>query len=201
MAREPVSSTRNHADGPNHRAVARTHQRRLSLWVLCWFALALVIAARIAKGAREIANADLRRFALRLTLALASTIVTLLVADGIVRVAHYLGEDRRPLLVQLQSSRAQAQSSMHDLRVGDIVQRELLERESRRLGFHFLNTYPYFMDYLNRHPNANLRTVFAVSEVDGHPNTLAHSINAEAIFNYLVARQLVPFDKASNHDH
>jgi hypothetical protein len=79
-------------------------------------------------------------------------------------------------------------------------QRELLERESRRLGFHFLNTYPYYIDYLNRHPNANSRTVFAVSELDGHPNTLAHSINAEAIFDYLVARQLVPFDKASNHD-
>ena len=75
-------------------------------------------------------------------------------------------------------------------------QRELLERESRRLGFHFLNTYPYFMDYLNRHPNANLRTVFAVSEIDGHPNTLAHSINAEAIFDYLVARQLLPFDQS-----
>jgi len=417
--------------------------RRVSLlWVLCWFALALVIAARISKGAREIANADLRRFALRLTLALASTIVALLVAEGILRLARYLSEDRRPLEVQLQSARAQAQSSMHDLKVGDIVQpsrhagivyelrpnvrgrfmgqpvvinsqglhdyeygrrkepgtfrivgvgdsslfgwgvpfediglkvlerrlnqefraqkfevinfgvpgyntameaetfvqrcleyapdlvllnfntndydvpdfmrlpsdlatlrtlyvvdlaysvyqgvmgvagrqpprfdfrnrttalrqaarldedpalpseyrymvgakgvaralerlagaareraipfvvfdvkgypglhptyvrdewrdgqRELLERESRRLGFHFLNTYPYFMDYLNRHPDANLRTVFAVSEVDGHPNTLAHSINAEAIFDYLVARQLVPFAKASNHDH
>jgi hypothetical protein len=417
-------------------------RRVSSLWVLCWFALALVIAARIAKGAREIASADLRRFALRLTLALASTIVALLVAEGMIRLAHYLGEDRRPLEVQLQSSRAQAQSSMHDLKVGDIVQpsrhagivyelrpnvrgrfmgqpvlinsqglhdyeysrrkepgtfrivgvgdsslfgwgvpfedsglkvlerrlneqsraqkfevinfavpgyntameaetfvqkcleyapdlvllnfntndydvpdfmrlpsnlgtlrqsyvvdlaysvyqgviglsgrqpprfdfrnrttalrqaarldedpalpneyrymvgakgvaralerlagaareraipfvvfdvkgypglhptyvrdewrdgqRELLERESRRLGFHFLNTYPYFMDYLNRHPNANLRTVFAVSEADGHPNTLAHSINAEAIFNFLLARQLLPLDKASNHDH
>jgi hypothetical protein len=80
-------------------------------------------------------------------------------------------------------------------------QRELLERESRRLGFHFLNTYPYYIDYLNQHPNANLRTVFAVSETDGHPNTLAHSINAEAIFNYVVAHQLVPLDKASNHEH
>jgi hypothetical protein len=80
-------------------------------------------------------------------------------------------------------------------------QRELLERESQRLGFHWLNTYPYFMDYLNRHPNANVRTVFAVSEVDGHPNTLAHSINADAIFNYLVAHQLLPVDKASGHDH
>ena len=75
-------------------------------------------------------------------------------------------------------------------------QRELLERESRRLGFLFLNTYPYFVDYLNRHPNANLRTVFAVSEVDGHPNAVAHSINAKAIFEYLVAHQLLPLDQS-----
>jgi hypothetical protein len=37
--------------------------------------------------------------------------------------------------------------------------------------------------------------VFAVSEVDGHPNALAHSINAEAIFKYLIAHQLLPLDQ------
>src|SRR5437773_3302482 len=409
------------------------------LWALCWFALALVIAVRIARSAREIASAERRPFALRLTLALASTIVALLVAEGIVRLAHYLREDRRPLDVQLRGARAQAPSSMQSLRLGEIVQpsrypgivyelkpnvrgrfmgqpllinsqglrdyeytqrkepgtfrivgvgdsslfgwgvpiedsglkvlerrlneksrarkfevvnfavpgyntamesetfvqrcleyapdlvllnfntndydvpdfmrrpsdlatlrrsylfdlaysvyegvigverelvlfdfgrrtiaerqaarldedpelpneyrymvgakgvvralerlaaaareraipfvvfdvkaypgldpkyvrdelrdgqRELLERESRRLGFHFLNTYPYFMNYLSQHPNVNLQTVFAVSEIDGHPNTLAHSINAEAIFDYLVAHQLLPVDKPSNH--
>jgi PA14 domain/GDSL-like Lipase/Acylhydrolase family len=413
-------------------------RRVSSLWALCWFALASVIAARIAKSERKIANADLRRFALRVTLALASTIVALFGMEGVVRLSHYLREDRRSLEARLQSSRAHAQSSMHDLGLGDIVQpsrhagivyelkpnvrgrfmgqpvlinsqglhdyeyslrkeqgtfrivglgdsslfgwgvpfedsglkvlerrlneksraqkfevinfavpgyntameaetfvqrcleyapdlvllnfntndydvpefmrlprdlatlrnlyvvdlaysvyegvmgiagrqpprfdfrnrttalrqaarldedpalpneyrhmvgargvvralerlagtareraipfvvfdvkgypglhstyvrdewrdgqRELLERESRRLGFHFLNTYPYFIDYLNRHPNANLRTVFAVSERDGHPNALAHSINAQAIFDYLVAHQLLPLDKAS----
>ena len=411
-----------------------------SLWSLCWFALALVTAARIAKKARETAYADLRRFAPRLTLALASTIVVLLVAEGIVRLGHYLGEDRRPLDVQLQSPRAQAPSSQN-LRLGEIVQpsrypgivyelkpnvrgrfmgqpliintqglrdyeytrrkepgtfrivgvgdsslfgwgvpiedsglkvlerrlhetsrarkfevinfavpgyntameaetfvqrcleyapdlvilnfntndyevpdfmrrpsdlatlrrsylfelaysvyegvtggerdlvvfdlrhrtikerqaarldedpavpneyrymvgakgvvralerlaaaaheraipfvvfdvkaypgldpkyvrdelrdgqRELLERESRRLGFHFLNTYPHFMNYLKQHPDANVQTVFAVSAADGHPNTLAHSINAQAMFDYLVAHQLLPLDKPSNDDH
>jgi hypothetical protein len=75
-------------------------------------------------------------------------------------------------------------------------QRELLERESRRLGFYFLNTYPYFMNYLKQHPDAN----FAVSAVDGHPNTLAHSINAQALFDYLVAHQLLPSDKPSKDD-
>jgi hypothetical protein len=74
-------------------------------------------------------------------------------------------------------------------------QRELLERESRRLGFHFLNTYPYYVNYLNQHPRANLATVFAVSEIDGHPNSVAHSIDAQAIFDYLVARQLLAVDK------
>ena len=50
-------------------------------------------------------------------------------------------------------------------------------------------------------PTANLTTVFAVSEIDGHPNSLAHSIDAQAIFDYLVARQLLALDKPSNHDH
>lgn len=417
--------------------------RRIALlWALSWFALALMVAARIAKRARTSATADLRRSALRVTVSVAATIVTLLVAEGIVRLASYLREDRRPLEVQLQSSRAQGQSPMHDLSVGDIVQpsrhpdivyelrpnirgrfvgqplfinsqglhdyeysrrkpsgtfrivgvgdsslfgwgvpfddsglkvlerrlneksraqkfevidfaapgyntvmeaetfvqrcleyapdlvllnfntndydvpnfmrrprnlatlrrsyvfdlaysvyegvmglggeqpppfvfrnrttaqrqaarldedpalpdeyrhmvgakgvvrglerlagaareraipfvvfdvkpypglqstyvrdewrdgqRELLERESRRLGFYFLNTYPYYVNYLNRHPDANLRTVFAVSERDGHPNTLAHSINAEALFDFLVAQKLLPLDKVSSHDH
>jgi len=73
-------------------------------------------------------------------------------------------------------------------------QRELLERESRRLGFQFLNTYRDYMDYLNRYPNAS----FAVSKADGHPNALAHSIDAEAIFNYFVAHQLVPWPSGPN---
>ena len=92
------------------------------LWALCWFALALVIAARIAKSAREIASTGRRRFARRLTLALASTIVALLVAEGIVRLAHYVREDRRPLEVQLRGARAQAPLSMQSLRLGEIVQ-------------------------------------------------------------------------------
>jgi len=80
-------------------------------------------------------------------------------------------------------------------------QRELLERESQRLGFYFLNTYPYFMKYLKQHPDASSRSVFAVSAVDGHPNTLAHSITAQALFDYLVAHQLLPSDKPSKDNH
>jgi hypothetical protein len=419
-------------------AIVFLTRRVSSLWLLCWLALSVVIAVRIGKSARHTTNADLRRFALRVTLALATTVVTLLVVEGIIRLGHYLHDDRRPLNVQLQSSRAQAQSSLHGLSLGDIVQpsryagivyelkpnvrgqfmgqsvvissqglhdyeysrrkppgtfrivgvgdsslfgwgvpfedsglkvlerrlnaelgaqkfevinfavpgyntameaetfvqrcleyspdlvilnfntndydvpnfmrlpkdlttlrrsyvfdlaysvyegvvglagrepppfdfgnrttplseaahldedpalpdeyrymvgakgvvralerlagaareraipfvvftvkaypgvvanyerdewrdgqRELLERESRRLGFHFLNTYPNYMDYLKRYPNAN----FAVSQADGHPNTLAHSIDAQAMFDFLVAHQLLPPDKASDHPH
>jgi hypothetical protein len=411
-----------------------------SLWALCWFALAAVIAVRIAKSARGIAAADRRRLAMRVTLALASTVVALLAAEGLIRLGHYLRDDRRPLDEQLRSARAQAQSSMQDLRLGDMVQpsryagivyefrpnvrgrfmgvpvlinsqglhdneysrrkepgtfrivgvgdsslfgwgvpfedaglkvlerrlneqsrgqkfevinfgvpgyntameaetfvrrcleyspdlvllnfntndydvpefmlrpsdpatlrksylfdlvysvyegvvgverepppfdfrhrstaqrqaahldedpalpeeyrymvgakgvvraleklsaaarergipfivfdvkaypgldpkyardewrdgqRELLEQQSKRLGFHFLNTYPYFMNYLKEHPDADLRTVFALSPVDGHPNTLAHAINAQALLDYLNARQLIPAGKSTNHD-
>jgi hypothetical protein len=102
--------------------VAFLTRRVSSLWVLCSFALALVIAARIATSTREITNTDLRRFALRLTLAVASTIVTFFVMEGGVRLVRYVREDRRSLEVQLESSRAQSQSSMHDLALGDIVQ-------------------------------------------------------------------------------
>ena len=124
-------------------------------------------------------------------------------AKGVVRALERLAGTARERAIPFVVFDVKGYPGLHPTYVRDEWrdgQRELLERESRRLGFHFLNTYPYFMDYLNRHPNANLRTVFAVSEVDGHPNALAHSIDAEAIFNYLVARQLLPVDKASNHD-
>ena len=400
----------------------------LLLWALCWSALALLISARIATRAREISSAARRQFARRLMLAVASTIGGLLAAEGVVRLSHYVREDRRPLDVQLRAAGAQAPSSMQSLRLGEIVQpsrypgmvyelrpnvrgrfmgqplvinseglrdyeyirhkeagifrivgvgdsslfgwgvpledsglkvlerrlneksggrrfevinfgvpgyntameaemfirrcleyepdlvllnfntndydvpgfmrlpdnlatlrksylfelaysayegvmaieqeplgvfefrrtiaeeqgarldedpglpeeyrymvgakgvvralerlaaatrqraiplvvftvkaypgvvsdyvrdeyrdgqRELLERESQRLGFHFVNTYRDYMDYLKRYPNAN----FSVSRADGHPNALAHSIDAEAIFSYLVAHRLVP---------
>jgi hypothetical protein len=79
-------------------------------------------------------------------------------------------------------------------------QRELLERESQRLGFDFLNTYPYFVNYLKEHPAASSQPVFAVSAADNHPNRLAHSINAQALLDYLVGHQLLPSDKPSKGD-
>jgi hypothetical protein len=45
-----------------------------------------------------------------------------------------------------------------------------------------------------------LATVFAVSEIDGHPNSLAHAIDAQAIVDYLVAQQLLALDHPSDRD-
>ena len=121
-------------------------------------------------------------------------------AKGVVRALERLAGTARERAIPFVVFDVKGYPGLHSTYVRDEWrdgQRELLERESRRLGFHFVNTYPDYMDYLKRYPNAN----FAVSESDGHPNALAHSINAEAIFNYLVARQLLPFDKASNPDH
>ncbi len=69
----------------------------LGLWASCWFALALSIAARIALRARGIDNAETRRTPLRVAVALGTTIVALLVAEGGLRLVHYVRDDRRPL--------------------------------------------------------------------------------------------------------
>ena len=103
-------------------AVVYLTRHIFGLWASCWIALSLLIAARIAVRARAIGNAELRRRSLRLTLALGTSIVALLVAEAALRLVHYVRDDRRPLEVQLGSLRAQATSSMHDLDLGDIVQ-------------------------------------------------------------------------------
>ena len=64
-------------------------------------------------------------------------------------------------------------------------QRELLERLSDEKGFHWLNTYPYYADYLTANPDAPFPRVFAVSDTDSHPSVLAHQINANALYDYL----------------
>src|SRR4029077_21105973 len=108
-------------------------------------------------------------------------------AKGVVRALERLAAAARERAIPFVVFDVKAYPGLDPAYVRDELrdgQRELLERESRRLGFHFLNTYPYFMNYLKQNPDANLRTVFAVSEVDGHPNSLAHSINAQALFDY-----------------
>ncbi len=73
-------------------------------------------------------------------------------------------------------------------------QRELLERFSQEKGFHWLNTYPRYVDYLNANPDAPFPLVFAVSDTDSHPSALAHRINAEALYDFLIGRGLIELD-------
>ena len=125
-------------------------------------------------------------------------------AKGVVRALERLASTARERGIPFVVFDVKGYPGLHATYVPDALrdgQRELLERESQRLGFHFLNTYPYYVDYLNRHPDANFPLVFAVSQTDAHPNALAHSINAEAILDYLVARELLPFDKTSAIAH
>jgi len=125
-------------------------------------------------------------------------------AKGVVRALEKLTAAARERGIPLVAFDVKAYPGLDPKYVRDELrdgQRELLERESQRLGFHFLNTYASFMDYLKQHPDVNSRTVFAVSAADGHPNALAHSVNAQALFDYLVAHQLLPLDKRSNQDH
>jgi hypothetical protein len=125
-------------------------------------------------------------------------------AKGVVRALEKLAAAARERSIPFVVFDVKAYPGLDPAYVRDELrdgQRELLERESRRLGFHFLNDYAYYMNYLNQHPRANLATVFAVSEMDGHPNSVAHSIDAQAIFDYLVAQKLVALDKPSNNDH
>jgi lysophospholipase L1-like esterase len=121
-------------------------------------------------------------------------------AKGVVRALERLTAAARQRAIPFVVFDVKPQPGLDPKYVRDELrdgQRELLERESKRLGFYFLNTYPYFMNYVKQHPDAS----FAVSADDGHPNTLAHSINAQALFDYLVARQLLPSDKPPKEDH
>jgi lysophospholipase L1-like esterase len=70
-------------------------------------------------------------------------------------------------------------------------QRDLLERLSKEKGFHWLNTYRYFVDHLNANPEARFPRVFAVSDSDSHPSVLAHRLSAQAVYDYLIEKRLL----------
>lgn len=70
-------------------------------------------------------------------------------------------------------------------------QRELLERLSREKGFHWLNTYPHYVEYLKANPDAPFPRVFAVSDTDSHPSVLAHRISAQAVYDFLLEKRLL----------
>jgi hypothetical protein len=70
-------------------------------------------------------------------------------------------------------------------------QRELLERLSREKGFHWLNTYSYYVEYLKANPEVDVQRVFTVGGGDSHPNALAHRISAQAVYDFLIAKRLL----------
>jgi hypothetical protein len=70
-------------------------------------------------------------------------------------------------------------------------QRELLERLSREKGFHWLNTYPSYVEYLKANPEARFPRVFAVSDTDSHPSVLAHRISAQALYDFLIEKRFL----------
>jgi hypothetical protein len=115
-------------------------------------------------------------------------------AKGVARAFDKLLDAARPRGVPLLVFDVKAYPGLHSTYVRDELrdgQRELLDRLSKEKGFHFLNTYPYYVDYLKQHPEAKYPDVFAVSKFDSHPNPLAHSINATALFEYLNQQKLL----------
>jgi hypothetical protein len=115
-------------------------------------------------------------------------------AKGFARAIDLLVRAVQPRGIPLVVFDVRSYPGLHPTHVANQLrdsQRELLERLSREKGFHFLNTYPYYVEYLRRHPDAPFPRVFAVSDTDSHPNPLAHSINAEALYDYLTSHGLI----------
>ncbi len=73
------------------------------------------------------------------------------------------------------------------------LQLNLITRLSQENGFFFLNTYPYYVDYAKKHLD-ELPGIFWVSGQDHHPNAVAHKIDAEALYHFLIENKLVPLD-------
>ena len=70
-------------------------------------------------------------------------------------------------------------------------QLQLITELSEEKGFFLLNMYPYYMEYLQQHP-AKDQKVFWVTSKDSHPSALAHKLEAEAFFEFLVNQKLIP---------
>ena len=61
---------------------------------------------------------------------------------------------------------------------------------SKEKEFWLLNTYPWYVEYLNSHPDKRPRD-FWVSHDDSHPSVLAHKIEAGAFYKFLREHNLV----------
>ena len=70
-------------------------RRTQVIWVMSWFALALLVAGRIATREREITARGLRVATLKTSLALVSTIATVAAIEIGIRLVHYFRDDRR----------------------------------------------------------------------------------------------------------
>jgi len=69
-------------------------------------------------------------------------------------------------------------------------QLRLITQLSKEKGFFLLNMYAAYINYLKEHPDKD-RKMFWVSEVDSHPSAVAHQIEAEALYNFLIKNSLI----------
>jgi len=69
-------------------------------------------------------------------------------------------------------------------------QLEFITRLSQERGFFLLNTYPYYIDYLQKHPDKTNKD-FWVFPHDAHPSVLANKIEADAFYEFLIENNIV----------
>ena len=61
----------------------------------------------------------------------------------------------------------------------------LITRLSKEYDFSFVNSYPYYVKYMERHPGINFPMDFKIPEDIVHFNAIAHSLDAEALYDFL----------------
>lgn len=73
-------------------------------------------------------------------------------------------------------------------------QLRVITQLSEAHGFFLLNMYPYYMAYLAQNP-AHDQKVFWVTPEDSHPSALAHKIEADVFFEFLMEHKLTPLSE------
>jgi len=69
-------------------------------------------------------------------------------------------------------------------------QLQLISQLSQERNFWLLNTYSNYVNYLKAHPE-NSHYDFWLSKADTHPSILAHEIEAQALYDFLIEHKLV----------
>lgn len=72
-------------------------------------------------------------------------------------------------------------------------QLKLITELSREKGFYLLNMYAAYRQYLSDHPEADDK-VFWVTREDSHPSAVAHQLEAETLYEFLVEKRLTTDD-------